>query len=256
MFKNKNQSNNSKPTTNQPNPNSTQNSLKIAELKEGMVIMKDGSFRAVISCKSINFDLMSSQEREAIEYSYQAFLNSLLFPIQILIRSKKVDIGPYLEKLVKIRSSQDNMLLSMLMDNYINYIDLLSQEANIMEKSFYIVVPYYPNGDINDIKQQTKNAWSKLSSEPVEEVKIHKNTYDKAKDEIQNRVNVILSGLSSIGVMAQQLDTKQLGQLYYAFNNPDTSVREPLINFENSVNLYTKKGDGQAPISSLTKGEM
>src|SRR5665213_784589 len=89
------------PTT---NPNSTQNSLLISEIRDGLVIMSDGTFRAVVMCKSINFDLMSPQEREAVEFSYQGFLNSLYFPVQIFIRSQKVDMSPYLDKLVKIRS--------------------------------------------------------------------------------------------------------------------------------------------------------
>ena len=76
------------------NSNSTQNTLEIAELREGMAIMRDGSFRAVIACKSINYDLMSSREREGVEYSYQNFLNSLNFPVQILVRSQRVDIAP------------------------------------------------------------------------------------------------------------------------------------------------------------------
>ena len=85
------------------NPNSTQATLLISELRDSMVIMKDGSFRAVVACKSINFDLMSDMEREGVEYSYQNFLNSLKFTTQILIRSQRVDIGPYLERLVEIR---------------------------------------------------------------------------------------------------------------------------------------------------------
>ncbi|OYW43239.1 hypothetical protein B7Z28_00970, partial [Candidatus Saccharibacteria bacterium 32-45-3] len=76
------------------NPNSTQSSLQLSEVRDGMVIMNDGSFRSVVACKSINFDLMSDREREGIEYSYQNFLNSLNFPVQILIRSQRVDIGP------------------------------------------------------------------------------------------------------------------------------------------------------------------
>lgn len=81
------------------NPNSTQNALLISEIRDGIVIMNDGSFRAVVMCKSINFDLMSPQEREGVEYSFQGFLNSLYFPIQIFIRSTKIDIRPYIEKL-------------------------------------------------------------------------------------------------------------------------------------------------------------
>src|SRR6266702_4683943 len=108
------------------NPNSSQNSLLIAELRDSMTIMNDGSMRAVVACQSINFDLMSDREREAVEYSYQNFLNSLYFPIQILIRSQKVDIGPYLDLLEKIRRDQDNMLLGVLMDDYISFIGALA----------------------------------------------------------------------------------------------------------------------------------
>src|SRR5690242_13079078 len=119
------------------NPNSTQNVLQIAEIRDGIVIMNDGSFRSVVMAKSINFDLMSPQEQEAVEYSYQGFLNSLYFPIQIFVRSQKVDLQPYIAKLDKIRSEHDNMLLAMLMEDYIQYIDQLSQQTNIMDKKFY-----------------------------------------------------------------------------------------------------------------------
>ena len=127
---NQNQTNSTAPS----NPASTQNSLEIAEIREGMVIMRDGSFRAVVACKSINFDLMSAREREGVEYSYQSFLNALTFPIQILVRSQRVDIEPYLSKLADIQVAQDNMLLGDLMEDYINFIDSLSRSANIMDK--------------------------------------------------------------------------------------------------------------------------
>src|SRR3954471_3106579 len=84
------------------NPNSTQNSLQIAEIRDGIVIMNDGSFRSVVMVKSINFDLMSPQEQEAVEYSYQGFLNSLYFQVQIFLRSQKVDLQGYIAKLDKI----------------------------------------------------------------------------------------------------------------------------------------------------------
>ena len=103
-------------------PTSTQATLLISELRDNVVIMKDGSFRAVVACKSINFDLMSEMEREGVEYSYQNFLNSLKFTTQILVRSQRVDIGPYIERLNEIRRSNDNMLLGVLMEDYINFI--------------------------------------------------------------------------------------------------------------------------------------
>src|SRR3984957_13454425 len=101
------------------NSNSTQNTLQIAEIRDGIVIMNDGSYRSVLMVKSINFDLMSQAEQEAVEYSYQGFLNSLYFPVQIFIRSQRVDLRPYIEKLDKIQTEHDNMLLSMLMQDYI-----------------------------------------------------------------------------------------------------------------------------------------
>lgn len=233
------------PPTNQ---NTTQNSLQLSEIRDNMVIMADGTFRAVIACKSINFDLMSSREREGVEYSYQNFLNALNHPVQILVRSQRVDIGPYIDRLVELRRNQDNMLLNVLMDDYINFIDILSQEANIMDKSFFIVVPYYPLGDLNTLKDQAKGFFGKVFAKPNNTVtKIDNATYEKAKDEIKNRVDGVMAGLFQIGVQSVQLNTKELGELYYNFYNPDTAVREPLGNFEDVTAMYVRKGtEGEA----------
>lgn len=237
--------------------NTTQNSLLISEIRDGMVIMGDGSFRAVVACKSINFDLMSSREREGVEFSYQNFLNALYFPIQIFIRSQRVDIGPYIDRLAQIRRSQDNMLLNVLMDDYINFIDVLSQEANIMDKSFFIVIPYYPTGDITNVLEQSKGIFGKLFSKPqTTATRIDKVQYEKAKDEIKNRVDSVTSGLFQIGVKSVQLNTKEIGELYYNVYNPDTAVREPLGDFENVTSTYVKKGQGEAPRPHLQEGGM
>ncbi len=230
------------------NPNSTQNSLLLSELRDNIVVMADGTFRAVIACKSINFDLMSSQEREGVEFSYQNFLNSLNFPIQILIRSQRVDIGPYLDKLVDIRKQQNNMLLNVLMDDYINFIDILSQEANIMDKSFFIAVPFFPEGDISNLVSQGKGFFGKIFNNNKNVItKIDTMAYEKAKTEIKNRVDAVIAGLFQVGVQCVQLSTKELGELYYNFYNPDTAVREPLVDFENITSTFVKKGTGEAP---------
>ncbi len=231
--------------------NTTQNSLLLSELRDGMIIMADGSFRAVVACKSINFDLMSSREREGVEFSYQNFLNALYFPIQIFIRSQRVDIGPYLDQLENIRRSQDNMLLGVLMDDYIQFIDVLSQEANIMDKSFFVVIPYYPAGDMANVVEQGKGFFSKIfavnKATPV--TRIDKAAYEKAKDEIKNRVDSVISGLTQVGIQAVQLNTKELGELYYNVYNPDTAVREPLGNFESVTSTYVRKANSNQPAS-------
>jgi hypothetical protein len=239
------------------NPNTTQNTLLFSELRDDMVIMNDGSFRAVIACKSINFDLMSSKEREGIEYSYQNFLNSLYFPVQILIRSQRVDIGPYLERLTAIRKSQENMLLNVLTDDYIDFIDTLSQEANIMDKTFFVIVPFWPHGDIDTIKRGSKSLFGTIFGGAPQQraIVVSHEQYAKAKDEIKNHVDAVMSGLFQLGVKCVQLNTKELGELYYNFYNPDTAVREPLGNFESVTAMYVKKGQGEAPKYHLAREE-
>lgn len=230
------------------NPNSAQNTLLISEIRESMLIMNDGSFRAVVSCESINFDLMSAREREGVEYSYQNFLNSLYFPVQIFIRSQRVDIGPYLEKLVKIRRNQDNMLLGVLMDDYIGFIDAVSRETNIMDKKFYVVIPYFSAGDLSALATASKSIFAAFAKpQEQQHIKIDKAAYAKAKDELSNRVNAVMSGLFQMGVKAGQLNTKQLSELYYNSYNPDTAVREPLGNPDQHVGTYVQKAAGPAP---------
>lgn len=224
------------------NPNSTQGSLQFSELRDSMVIMKDGSFRAVIACKSINFDLMANNEREGVEMSYQDFLNSINFTIQILIRSQRIDIRPYIDKLENLRRNEDNMLLGRLMDDYIDFIDELSQEANIMDKSFFVVVPYYSSKEAEKELTETKNFMKAMSKNQGTTVsRINRDIYDKAITEINTRCDSVIQGLYSIGIHAVRLNTSELGQLFYSFNNPDDAIRQPLGDFNKLSGLYVKK---------------
>jgi hypothetical protein len=240
----------------QSNPNSTQNTLQIAEIRDGIVIMNDGSFRSVIMAKSINFDLMSPQEQEGVEYSYQGFLNSLYFPVQIFIRSQKVDLQPYIEKLDKIRTEHDNMLLAMLMDDYIGYIDQLSQQTNIMDKKFYIVVPYFPHVDVQKAFSQSKNfltGFFELFNNKEQHVVINEADLEKAKTELRNRVQAVLQGLLQCGIQGLPLDTQELIELYYDTYNPDTATRQQLKNFNNLSADVITKGEGSAPQAHLQR---
>jgi len=240
------------------NLNSTQNTLLISEIRDGIVIMNDGSFRAVVMVKSINFDLMSPQEQEAVEFSYQGFLNSLYFPIQVFIRTQRVDLEPYIARLDRIRTEHDNMLLAMLMEDYINYIDALSQQTNIMDKRFYIVIPFFPITDVQKALTQSKNFLSGLKTIfiPKEQrVTINEPELNKAKDELRNRVQSVLSGLRQCNVQGLPLDTQELIELYYDTYNPDTATRQQLRNFDDlSADIITK-GQGMASQSHL-QGEL
>jgi hypothetical protein len=240
------------------NPNSTQNVLQIAEIRDGIVIMNDGTFRSVVMAKSINFDLMSPQEQEAVEYSYQGFLNSLYFPVQIFIRSQRVDLQPYIEKLDKIRTEHDNMLLAYLMEDYINYIDQLSQHTNIMDKKFYIVVPYFPQTDVQKVLGQSKNFFTGLGqmfSSREQHVTINEADLETAKTELRNRVQSLLAGLMQCSIQALPLDTQELIELYYDTYNPDTATRQQLKDFDSLSSDIVQKGQGMAPQEHL-RGEL
>src|SRR5689334_18516951 len=109
----------SQPASKSTSTKSTQGSLLISEIKDGVVVLRDGSLRAVILTSAINFDLMSAQEQNSVEFSYQGFLNSLHFPVQFVVKSQKIDLDGYIEDLGKKRADQDNQLLGELMDDYI-----------------------------------------------------------------------------------------------------------------------------------------
>ena len=241
------------------NPNSTQNTLQISEIRDGIVILNNGTFRAVIMCKSINFDLMSPQEREAVEFSFQGFLNSLYFPIQIFVRSQKVDMRPYLEKLDKIRTEQDNMLLGMLMEDYVAFLADISQQTNIMDKRFYIVIGY-PEADKDPrsaLRQSTGfftglgDVFSKGDKTP--HVVIDESTLQNAKTELRNRVQAVMQGLQQCGVQSLPLDTQELIELYYDAYNPDTATRQELKDFNDLSAPVITAGAGNAPQPKLDK---
>ena len=130
------------------------------------------------------------------------------------------------------------------MDDYINFIDILSQEVNIMDKSFFVIVPYYSSADAEKLVQQTKNffkTFQKNKEQPI--TRIDRVTYEKAVTELSNRADSVIDGLNNINIQAVRLNTKELSELYYNFNNPDTAVREPLVDFSKLATLYVKKGE-------------
>lgn len=238
------------------NPNSTQNHLLIAEIRDGIVIMSDGSYRAVIMVKSINFDLMSPQEREAVEFSYQGFLNSLYFPVQIFIRSQKVDLRQYIDKLDKIRVEHENMLLAMLMDDYIGFIDDLASQTNIMDKRFYVVIPYFPIAESTKPLAQSKGLLDGVMGmfgSSKTHVVINEADLESAKTELRNRVQAALGGLMQCGIQGLPLDTQELIELYYDSYNPDTATRQQLKNFNDLTAPVVTKGQGQAPQPNLDR---
>jgi type IV secretory pathway VirB4 component len=225
------------------NSKSTQASLLISEIKDGVVVLRDGSMRAVVLASAINFDLMSQKEQDGIEYAYQGFLNSLHFPIQIVVRSQKLDLDSYIDKLKGLRQTQDNELLAALMDDYIANIQALVEEVNIMDKQFYVVVPFFPpvqirSGFMSNLKQV-------LSPAPT--VTVGEIEFQQSKAELAQRVQQVASGLTQLGVQAIPLNTQELVDLYYTAYNPDVAANQKLIEAGGMQTAVVTRGDGPNP---------
>lgn len=204
---------------------STQEYLDIAEIKEDTVIMRDGTLRSVILVSSINFALKSEDEQNAIIAAYVGFLNNIDFPLQIVIQSRESNIENYLNKLKQKEKEQTNELLKMQIGEYLQYINELISMSKIMNKRFYIIIPYNPMTD------KQKNFFSRLVDvfKPATIIKMKASLFEHRKKELGSRVDNVLSGLSSIGLNAVPLDTQSLIELYFNSYNPKTSVNQDLV---------------------------
>lgn len=203
---------------------STQAYLPISEIKEGVVVMKDRSLRAVLIVSSLNFALKSEQEKDAIVSSYQSFLNSLSFPIQIVASSRKLDLSKYIDGIKGLATGQDNPLIKIQTEEYAAFIQKMLEYSNIMEKRFYVVIPYFPAGV--EVTGKVNDLIGKKSKVPA-------GSFEDNKKKLLSRVEVALSGLSSVGLRCSSLATKDLLELYYTAYNPDTAQNQKLADIEN-----------------------
>jgi len=209
-------------------PASTQKYLPIAGIRNDCLILKDGTLRAVILCSSINFALKSETEQKSIIAGYIRFLNSLEWPIQIVIQSRKLNIDPYLEKLSQIEKEQTNELLKIQTKEYINFVKELVQLGEIMTKKFFIVVPYNPLGDV---KRSFFERFFEIFKAPSL-IKIKREKFERYRAELFKRVEFIISGLANIGINAVPLDTQSLIELFYHIYNPAESVFQKIEKVE------------------------
>ncbi|MBU4421335.1 conjugal transfer protein TraC [Candidatus Parcubacteria bacterium] len=199
-----------------PGP-STKRFLDIGEIKEDVVIMKDGTLRAVFLASSINFALKSEEEQQAIISSYVGFLNSLDFSLQIVIQSRRLNIEKYIEKLKTLEKGQKNELLKMQIADYRQFIGELIEMGDIMSKKFYVTIPYSP------FTNKQKGFFSRFKEilTPASVIAMGKKEFLKRKRDLMLRVESVSSGLQSMGIQTVQLDTQSLIELYYDAYNPD-----------------------------------
>lgn len=199
------------------NASASQKFIEIQDIKGDVVVLKNSGLRAVCIASSINFELKGSDEQEALIGRYQAFLNSLDFPLQILVSSRKLEIDPYLNNLEDLAKTQTNELLHSQTIEYMDFIKKFVGIADVMNKFFYVIVPYNPLGGekekfLDKIKYiiKPKEAAQKITDEQFKEY----------RDQLMQRVNHVIGGLRAFEIKATLLNTKQLQKLFYKFYNP------------------------------------
>lgn len=205
---------------------STQNQVPIREIRDGIVILKNGTSRSVLMVNAINFSLKSQDEQESLIGSYQNFLNGLSFPIQIVTQSRTLDLDDYLENLQKMSAQQSNDLLRTQTTEYINFVNQLIGVANIMSKTFYVVIPYEA-----DPLKKGGNFFSRLFGRG--KGANSNRGFEQLKTELGERTAIVSNGLASLGLSNVQLNTQELIELYYSSYNMDTARRQKLFSVSN-----------------------
>ena len=202
----------------------TQHHIPFSEIKSDSMIMKDGTLRAVLMVSSINFALKNEDEQNAIISSYISFLNSIDFPLQIVIQSRQLYIKPYLEKLLQQEKEQTNELLRAQIADYRSFVTELVSLGKIMSKQFFVVVPYDP------LSNKSRGFWARFKEvlNPAITVKLKEERFMQRKHDLDMRVRMIESGLTSMNLEVVRLDTQSLIELFYSTYNPDIAFSQYL----------------------------
>ncbi len=200
-----------------PSSQATQEFVPIKEVRDGVITLKDGSLRAILLASSLNFSLKSDDERTAIILQFQDFLNSLDFPVQITIQSRRLDIRPYVALLEQRYKEQTNDLMKIQTREYIGFIKNFTESTNIMTKSFFVVVPYIP-AIIQGAATSKFNIFG--SSSKSDQTKKKNEDFEENRTQLEQRLGVVEGGLSSSGIRVVRLGTEEVIELFYKIFNP------------------------------------
>lgn len=192
----------------------TQHFVPVKEVRNGTIILKDGGYRGVLICSSVNFGLKSADEQHAITQGFQNFLNTLDFSVEIVINSRKMDLRPYLALLAEKEAGQKTELLKIQLREYIEFIKSIADRSNIMTKTFYIVVPYYASGSA-----QLGNALNLLGGKKGT-AQTPNDRFEENRAQLEQRMALVAEGIGSTGVRAVPLGTEELIELLYRSFNP------------------------------------
>ena len=201
----------------------TQQHLDIYDISQNLIILKNSGVRLILAATAVNFNLLSEVEQDAIIAAYSGLLNSLSFPVQIIIRSKRMDISFYLERLKEAEKEQTNRLLKKRIGSYRNYVEQLISKNDVLDKSFYIVIPYQ-----EQFLTSSENALKKLFSRQKKIVLNKDALLKKAEVRLEPKKEHLIKQLNKLGVRARQLTTRELIELFYDIYNPDLARKQRL----------------------------
>lgn len=193
---------------------STQEFVPIERVRDGIVILKTGELRAILITNSLNLGLKSEDEQQAVISQFQNFLNSLDFPVQFFIQSRKLNIKPYMDLLQERSSQVKEDLLKIQIHEYMGFISKFTEESNIMTKHFFITVPYFNQS------AQSVTPSSILSIQSGTTVKTSESSFESARIQLEQRTLTVIQGLSRFGIRAQRLGTEEVVELFYKLFNP------------------------------------
>jgi hypothetical protein len=196
----------------------TQEFVPIKEVREGILLLKDGGLRAIVLANSVNLSLKSSEEQKATIMQFQNFLNTIDFPVQINIQSRRLDIRPYLLLLENRMKVQNEPLLKLQTKEYLEFIKNFTETVSIMTKSFFIVVPYTENSSAPTSTGIFDRIFKKKSKE---EMKLDaKLDFEEKRSQLEQRVSVIQQGLNRCGIKSAQLGSEEAIEVFYKVFNP------------------------------------
>jgi len=198
----------------------SQKFLDVAEIRDDIVIMRDGTLRVILLVSSINFSLKSVDEQNAIVQAYMQFLNGLDYPIQVVIQSRRMNIDHYMQQLDESEKTITNDLLIRQIRDYRDFVKQLVHLGDIMQKRFYVVVPLNPATDKGTVQRGFVQRITEIFS-PTIVGKLTEERFQKLKFDLSLRVNQITGGLSSMSLNAAQLDTQSLIEMLYTVYNPE-----------------------------------
>jgi len=202
-----------------PSAKPTQDFVPIEEIRNGLIVLKDNSMRAVLMASSINFALKSIEEQNATLMQFQHFLNSIEFPIQFVVQSRDLDIRPYIVLLENRHEEQVNELMKVQTKEYIEFVKNFVDSVNVMTKSFFVVVPYSASV-IRSKKSTAKSFFSKKKEGGENEITKKRDDFEEKKSQIEQRVSVVTDGLTRCGIRIAQLGTEEIVELFYKTFNP------------------------------------